>query len=143
MHLSLVLTHHRNYQFTDLLIIKDQVAGGIGQNLSAPPASLIDTRTPTLKTVDLPSSYTFRSLGCGDAGEALVLGTDGQLHVIDPEAGALARSSPVIDAWEKPEEWQSHPLRPGRNRVHHRPRKEDAPRCRHRNREAWDSTAHR
>jgi outer membrane protein assembly factor BamB len=69
--------------------------------------SLIDTRTSTVKLVDLPSSYTFRSLGRGDAGEALVLGTDGQLHVIDPETGALVRSVPVIDAWEEPEEWQS------------------------------------
>lgn len=69
--------------------------------------SLIDTRTATVRLVDLPSSYTFRSLGRGDAGEALVLGTDGQLHVIDPETGTLVRSVPVIDAWEEPEEWQS------------------------------------
>ncbi|MEP7764670.1 zinc metallochaperone AztD [Sanguibacter sp. 25GB23B1] len=69
--------------------------------------SLIDTRTSTVRLVDLPSSYTFRSLGRGDAGEALVLGTDGQLHVIDPESGTLVRSVPVIAAWEEPEEWQS------------------------------------
>lgn len=69
--------------------------------------SLIDTRTATVRLVDLPSSYTFRSLGRGDAGEALVLGTDGQLHVIDPETGTLTRSVPVIDAWEEPEEWQA------------------------------------
>ncbi|MBI9113627.1 zinc metallochaperone AztD [Sanguibacter suaedae] len=68
--------------------------------------SLIDTRTASLKLVDLPSSYTFRSLARGDDGEALVLGTDGQLHVIDEEAGSIERSIPVIDEWEEPEEWQ-------------------------------------
>lgn len=69
--------------------------------------SLIDTRDASLRLVDLPSSYTFRSLARGDDGEALVLGTDGSLHVIDPEAGTLVRSIPVIDAWEEPDEWQS------------------------------------
>lgn len=68
--------------------------------------SLIDTRDASIRLVDLPSSYTFRSLARGDAGEALVLGTDGALHVIDPESGAVVRSVPVIDAWEEPEEWQ-------------------------------------
>lgn len=68
--------------------------------------SLINTQTAELTLVDLPSSYTFRSLGRGDAGEALVLGTDGQLHVIDPETAALTRSIPVMPAWEEPEEWQ-------------------------------------
>jgi outer membrane protein assembly factor BamB len=68
--------------------------------------SLIDTRDASLRLVDLPSSYTFRSLARGDAGEALVLGTDGALHVIDPESGTLVRSIPVIDAWEESETWQ-------------------------------------
>ncbi|QZN86468.1 zinc metallochaperone AztD [Cellulomonas sp. C5510] len=69
--------------------------------------SLIDTRDGSLRLVDLPSSYTFRSLGRGEDGEALVLGTDGSLHVIDPESGELVRSIPVVDAWEEPDEWQS------------------------------------
>lgn len=69
--------------------------------------SLIDTRDASLRLVDLPSSYTFRSLARGDDGEALVLGTDGSLHVIDPESGTLVRSIPVLDAWEEPDEWQS------------------------------------
>ncbi len=66
----------------------------------------MDTRDASLRLVDLPASYTFRSLGRGDAGEALVLGTDGALHVIDPESGTVVRSVPVVDAWEEPEEWQ-------------------------------------
>lgn len=69
--------------------------------------SLIDTRDGSLRLVDLPSSYTFRSLARGDDGEALVLGTDGSLHVIDPQSGELVRSIPVIGAWEEPDEWQT------------------------------------
>ena len=68
--------------------------------------SLIDTRDGELQLVDLPSSYTFRSLARGDDGEALVLGTDGQVHVIDPESAKLTKSIPVIDEWEEPVEWQ-------------------------------------
>ncbi|RPF20570.1 zinc metallochaperone AztD [Myceligenerans xiligouense] len=68
--------------------------------------SLIDTRSGELTLVDLPSSYTFRSLARGDDGEALILGTDGRVHVIDPEKGKLTDSIEVIDAWEEPLEWQ-------------------------------------
>ncbi|MGQ7298252.1 zinc metallochaperone AztD [Quadrisphaera sp. KR29] len=68
--------------------------------------SIIDTRDASLRLVDLPASYTFRSLARGEDGEALVLGTDGALHVIDPESATVARSVPVIGAWTEPEEWQ-------------------------------------
>ncbi|MEN5073376.1 zinc metallochaperone AztD [Isoptericola cucumis] len=69
--------------------------------------SLTDTTTGEMTLVDLPASYTFRSLARGDHGEALVLGTDGKIHVIDPKTGELETSIPVIDAWEEPVEWQS------------------------------------
>ncbi len=68
--------------------------------------SLINTETGTLKLVDLGTSYTFRSLGRGPQGEALVLGTDGQLHVIDPEAGKVTKTIPVLNKWTEPLEWQ-------------------------------------
>ncbi|WP_299039488.1 zinc metallochaperone AztD [uncultured Pseudokineococcus sp.] len=68
--------------------------------------SLTDTATGELQLVDLPSSYTFRSLGRGEDGEALVLGTDGSLHVVDEETGELERSIPVVAAWTEPEDWQ-------------------------------------
>ncbi|RJK96153.1 zinc metallochaperone AztD [Vallicoccus soli] len=68
--------------------------------------SLIDTRDASLRLVDLPASYTFRSLGRGEDGEALVLGTDGALHVIDPASGRVERSVPVVAPWEEPVEWQ-------------------------------------
>jgi len=69
--------------------------------------SLIDTTTAQMRLVDLPSSYWYRSLGRGEHGEGVVLGTDGALHVIDTAAGAVNRSVPVIAPWEVQEDWQS------------------------------------
>ncbi|WP_258341725.1 zinc metallochaperone AztD [Saccharopolyspora gregorii] len=68
--------------------------------------SLIDTATGSLKLVDLGTSYTFRSLARGPQGEALVLGTDGGLRVIDPAAGRVVRTIPVTGSWQEPLEWQ-------------------------------------
>ena len=68
--------------------------------------ALIDSTDASLSLVDLPSSYTFRSLGRGPQGEALVLGTDGSLHVIDQEEGEIVDSIELMDAWEEPLEWQ-------------------------------------
>ncbi|MGX1763049.1 zinc metallochaperone AztD, partial [Streptomyces lydicus] len=68
--------------------------------------SLIDTVSGTLRLVDLGTSYTFRSLARGPLGEALVLGTDGRLHVIDPVAGTVTRSIPVLSPWQEPLKWQ-------------------------------------
>ncbi|EHR61894.1 zinc metallochaperone AztD [Saccharomonospora cyanea] len=68
--------------------------------------SLIDTRDTSLELVDLGTSYTFRSLGRGPRGEALVLGTDGRLHVIDPESAEVTKTIPVLEPWEEPLEWQ-------------------------------------
>ncbi|MGW4800078.1 zinc metallochaperone AztD [Nonomuraea sp. NPDC004297] len=68
--------------------------------------SLIDTAKGTLKLVDLGTSYTFRSLARGPRGEALVLGTDGAVHVIDPVAGKVVRTVEVLGAWKEPLDWQ-------------------------------------
>jgi outer membrane protein assembly factor BamB len=68
--------------------------------------ALIDTQAAELSLVELPASYTFRSLARGDDGEALLMGTDGQLHVIDPETAELVESIPVTDEWEEPMDWQ-------------------------------------
>lgn len=69
--------------------------------------SLTNTVTGELRLVDLGTSYTFRSLGRGPFGEALVLGTDGALHVLDAASGAVLRTVPVIDPWTEPEQWQT------------------------------------
>ena len=68
--------------------------------------SLIDTRDASLRLVDLGTSYSFRSLARGPEGEALVLGTDGALHVIDPETGRTTASIDVVDRWREPLDWQ-------------------------------------
>ena len=78
-----------------------------GAELERPErVSLIDTRERTLRLVDMPASYSFRSLARGPAGEALVLGTDGRLHVIDPDTAELVRSVDVIGSWSEPLEWR-------------------------------------
>ena len=68
--------------------------------------SLVNTDTKALKLVELGTSYSFRSLGRGPAGEALVLGTDGALHVLNPVTGATVSTIPVVAAWQEPEAWQ-------------------------------------
>ncbi|RNL82633.1 zinc metallochaperone AztD [Halostreptopolyspora alba] len=68
--------------------------------------SVIDTGSGDLELVDLGTSYSFRSLGRGPDGEGLVLGTDGELHMIDMESAQVTDSFPVVDEWEEPIEWQ-------------------------------------
>ena len=56
--------------------------------------------------MELGTSYSFRSLGRGPDGEALVLGTDGALRIIDPLTGNITSTVPVVGAWEESETWQ-------------------------------------
>ncbi|MFB8351170.1 zinc metallochaperone AztD [Streptomyces niveus] len=68
--------------------------------------SLIDTGSGKVRLVDIGTSYTFRSLARGPHGEALVLGTDGEIHVIDPETGKVTRKISVLGPWQEPLDWQ-------------------------------------
>ncbi|MEV2253783.1 zinc metallochaperone AztD [Streptomyces sp. NPDC050147] len=68
--------------------------------------ALIDTRTAKMKLVDLGTSYSFRSLARGPHGEALVLGTNGVLHVIDPETGKVEKKIDAVGDWTEPLDWQ-------------------------------------
>jgi len=68
--------------------------------------SLTDTRTGSLRIVDLPTSYSFRSLARGQDGQAMILGTDGAVYVFDPETGRQTARHQVIDPWTEPVEWQ-------------------------------------
>ncbi|NQX28451.1 hypothetical protein HQQ81_13975 [Microbacteriaceae bacterium VKM Ac-2854] len=70
--------------------------------------SLVDTVTKTARVIDLPAGieYTWRDVARGPNDEAVILGTDGALHLLDPESGELGASFPVIDAWQGPAEWQ-------------------------------------
>jgi hypothetical protein len=69
--------------------------------------SLTDTATGVLRIVPMGASYSFRSLERGPAGEAVILGTDGALHVFDPVSAERVGHYQVIDAWTEPDEWQS------------------------------------
>ncbi|MET9927432.1 MULTISPECIES: zinc metallochaperone AztD [unclassified Streptomyces] len=68
--------------------------------------SLIDTEKKKVRLVDLGTSYSFRSLARGPYGEALVLGTDGALHVIDPATGRIEKRIPAVGEWQEPLDWQ-------------------------------------
>ena len=74
--------------------------------------ALIDTEAKTLDVVDLPEGveYTFRGVARGPDDLAYLIGSDGAVHVIDPETGEITESYPVVDAWQSPVEWQDpHP----------------------------------
>ncbi|KRD05239.1 hypothetical protein ASE48_18795 [Mycobacterium sp. Root265] len=70
--------------------------------------ALVDTTTDKMRLVKLPPgvSYWFRSLGRGPQAEALILGTDGKLHVFDPVTGDLVTSIEVAAPWTEPDDWQ-------------------------------------
>ncbi|MBC2682561.1 hypothetical protein GSS87_09210 [Corynebacterium sp. 4HC-13] len=68
--------------------------------------SLTNTDTDQLKLVDVEASYSFRSLGRAPEGEALVLGTDGNLRKIDPNTGQIIGKYKVTDEWRESETWQ-------------------------------------
>lgn len=77
-------------------------------------AALINVEDESITVIDpfdgADAQYTRRGLARGADGEALALGTDGTLRVIDPATGDVVRSIDGIDAWEAPEDWQTaHP----------------------------------
>jgi hypothetical protein len=69
-----------------------------------PRVSLVDTAAGVITPLDLPAGYGSNGLGRLDGGDAVVLGTDGRLHVIDAVAGKVAASYPVVDPWELPQD---------------------------------------
>ncbi|PZE84003.1 hypothetical protein [Curtobacterium sp. MCBD17_032] len=74
--------------------------------------ALIDAASGDYRVADMPDGvgFTFRDLARGPEDSAVVLGSDGALHVFDEETGEELDSFPVIDEWEGPAEWQdAHP----------------------------------
>ncbi|NDZ93085.1 hypothetical protein G3I13_15735 [Streptomyces sp. SID6673] len=69
--------------------------------------TLTDTRTGQMRVVPFPASYSFRSIERGPNGSAVILGTDGALHVYDPVTGIETRRIDVIRGWTEPDEWQT------------------------------------
>ena len=73
---------------------------------------LIDTEALTSQVVALPEGveYTWRNIVRASADRAVILGSDGALHLLDVASGELTASFPVIDPWQSPAEWQdAHP----------------------------------
>ena len=70
--------------------------------------ALVDTAADRMQIVNLPAgvSYSFRSLARGPQAEALVLGTDGNLYVVDPVTGDIVKTVPVTQEWTEPDDWQ-------------------------------------
>src|SRR5699024_8050312 len=60
----------------------------------------------TMRTVDLGAEYWFRSLDRGPDGEALVLTTDGELNILDPETREMLHAVQVTGEWTEPAQWQ-------------------------------------
>ncbi|MGO2749923.1 MAG: hypothetical protein ACTIA6_07715 [Pseudoclavibacter sp.] len=102
------------------MLTTEQSAIALGDYKSNPDAegyllqafSLVDTETGKISVHDLPEGvgYTFRDLARGSDNEAIILGSDGALHIFSEADGSSISSIPVIDAWEGPAEWQdAHP----------------------------------
>lgn len=68
--------------------------------------ALVDTHKDSLRTVELGSSYWFRSLGRGPHGEGLVLTYDGNLTVLDQDKATVAARIPAIGEWQEKDKWQ-------------------------------------
>ncbi|MDR0366686.1 MAG: hypothetical protein LBH68_07665 [Bifidobacteriaceae bacterium] len=71
---------------------------------TTPRVALIDTAAGTITPVELPTTYASSGLARTDDGAALVLGTDGQIHVIDVTTGTVTAAYPVVTPWELPAE---------------------------------------
>lgn len=69
--------------------------------------TLTDTATGAITVVPIDTSYSFRSLDRGPKGEAIILGTDGFLHVFDPVSARRTAHIKVVGPWTEPDEWQS------------------------------------
>ncbi|MGL4177078.1 MAG: hypothetical protein ACRCSN_13475 [Dermatophilaceae bacterium] len=64
---------------------------------------LADTATGATKVVDLGQAYG--SFTRDEHGDVVVLGTDGKVHVVDPETGEIESSVTAVPAWTRPAEY--------------------------------------
>jgi hypothetical protein len=97
---------------TSPIMVGDYNSNPDSEGYELTEVALIDTVAKTQQVIDLPEgvAYTFRDVARTADDNALILGTDGALHVLDVESGEIVESFPVIEAWEGPAEWQdAHP----------------------------------
>ncbi|WP_425307878.1 hypothetical protein AADG42_03695 [Ammonicoccus fulvus] len=67
--------------------------------------ALVDTESDSIRVVQLPAPYSSRSLGRVAEGQALVLTTDGNLHIINEKDGSVTGVIKVIEPWIAPEKF--------------------------------------
>lgn len=84
---------YRSYRNKSAVVLGDYKTDPDAELERPERISLVDNATAELKIVELGASYSFRWLGRGRHGEALVLRTDGALHVLDPDSGANCGAS--------------------------------------------------
>ena len=97
---------------TSSLVVGDYNSDRDTEGYLLDAVTVIDTEAKTLEVVDLPegAQYTWRDVARGPGDLAYVIGSDGAIHVLDPETREFTESFPVIEAWESPLEWQQpHP----------------------------------
>lgn len=68
--------------------------------------ALIDPASDVMTLVELPATYYYWSIARGPHGEALVLGTDGAVYVVDADSGELLGGVPVLAPWTPPSDWR-------------------------------------
>lgn len=91
---------------TSPIVLGDMKTDPASEQEHPTQVALIDSQEDSLSTVELGSSYWFRSLARGPEGEALVLTYDGELNVIDEQTGEITAEIPVIEPWQEKAEWQ-------------------------------------
>ncbi|MCW4386302.1 zinc metallochaperone AztD [Salinibacterium sp. SYSU T00001] len=97
---------------TSPIMVGDYNADPDAEGYELTAVTLVDTVAKSAEVINLPSgvAYTWRGVARTADDNALILGTDGALHVLDVETGEITESFPVIDAWKGPVEWQhAHP----------------------------------
>lgn len=82
---------YRNYRNKLAVVLGDYKTDPDAELERPERISLVDAATAELKIMEL--DYSSRWLGRGPHGEALVLGTDGAPHVLDPDSGANCGAS--------------------------------------------------
>ncbi|WP_414171581.1 hypothetical protein [Clavibacter tessellarius] len=86
---------------TSPIVVGDYKSDRDAEGYLLEAVTLIDTEAATLRVVDMPEGvgYTFRDVARGPGDMAYIMGSDGQVHVLDPATGELTGSFPVMDAW--------------------------------------------
>lgn len=108
---SVLVYHDEDFHSIDLPAADGRVSTLSGTHLSdvllgnysETEVVLIDVEDESVEVVDLGVAYT--SFARGAHGEALVLGADGAIHVIDPETGDVTASVPAIEAFTIDSDW--------------------------------------